>query len=162
MDCSLPGSSVHGILQAETPGGLPYPPPEDVHNPGIKPESPALQEDSLPLSHQRNPVSVTMPKCKHFKISLFLLKSLSCLGFHDSWLSWLFFQHLPMSFAAFSFSALALFSSLVFLTSSNETQISLKCYNLVLVIYFFSSHGWFRFGPLRRHLTIRYTNFSYI
>ena len=27
VDCSLPGSSVHGILQARIPGGLPRPPP---------------------------------------------------------------------------------------------------------------------------------------
>ena len=44
MDCNLPGSSVHGILQ-EYWGGLPCPPPEDLANPGIKPasfKSPAL------------------------------------------------------------------------------------------------------------------------
>ena len=28
--------------------GLPFPSPEDVSDPGIKPESPALQADSLP------------------------------------------------------------------------------------------------------------------
>ena len=48
MDCSPPGSSVHGILQATilewaailfSPG--------DLSNPGIKPRSPALQADSL-------------------------------------------------------------------------------------------------------------------
>ena len=35
--------------------GLPFPSPEDLPDPGIKPtfpESPALQPDSLPLSHQ--------------------------------------------------------------------------------------------------------------
>ena len=35
MDCSLPGSSVHGIFQAILGGDFP--------NPGIEPESPALQ-----------------------------------------------------------------------------------------------------------------------
>ena len=30
--------------------GLPLPPPRDLPNPGIKPTSPALQVDSLPLS----------------------------------------------------------------------------------------------------------------
>ena len=38
--------------------GLPSPPPEDLPNPGIKPESPpspALQVDSLLLSHQGSP-----------------------------------------------------------------------------------------------------------
>ena len=37
MDCSLPGSSVHGILQQEYRSGLPCPPPGDLPNPGIEP-----------------------------------------------------------------------------------------------------------------------------
>jgi len=48
VDCSLPGSSVHGISQ--TGGGclfLPYP--------GIESMSPEMQADSLPLSHQGSP-----------------------------------------------------------------------------------------------------------
>ena len=47
MDCSLPGSSVHGILQARILE-FPFPSPEDLPNPGIEPGSPALQADSLP------------------------------------------------------------------------------------------------------------------
>ena len=30
MDCSSPGSSVHGILQAKNWSGLPFPSPNDV------------------------------------------------------------------------------------------------------------------------------------
>ena len=41
MDCSLPGSSVHGIFQAEYWNGLPFP-PWDLLDPEIKPVSPAL------------------------------------------------------------------------------------------------------------------------
>ena len=48
---SLPGSSVHGILQARILEQLPFPSPGDPLNPGIEPGSPALQADSL-LSHQ--------------------------------------------------------------------------------------------------------------
>ena len=53
MDCSLSGSSVHGIFQARVedfPGwsGLPFPSPGDLPNPGIEAGSPALQADSLP------------------------------------------------------------------------------------------------------------------
>ena len=44
MDGSSPGSSVHGILQVRE---LPFPPPGDLSDPGIKYESPALQVDSL-------------------------------------------------------------------------------------------------------------------
>ena len=48
VDCSPPGYSVHGILQARLWSGLPCPPPEDLLNPGIEPRSPTLQVDSLP------------------------------------------------------------------------------------------------------------------
>ena len=48
MDCSPPGSSVHGILRQEYWSGLPLPFSEDLPYPGIKPWSPALQADSLP------------------------------------------------------------------------------------------------------------------
>ena len=47
--CSLPGSFVHGILQARILGGLSCPPPGDLPNPGIELRSPALQADSLPF-----------------------------------------------------------------------------------------------------------------
>ena len=49
MDCSLPGSSVHGIFQAITMDWLPFPPPGDGPNPEIKPMfpvAPALQVNS--------------------------------------------------------------------------------------------------------------------
>ena len=39
IDRSLPGSSVHGILQARI---LSFPPPGDLPDPGVKPESPAF------------------------------------------------------------------------------------------------------------------------
>ena len=35
--------------------GLPFPTPGDLPNPRIEPRSPALQSDSLPLSHQGSP-----------------------------------------------------------------------------------------------------------
>ena len=39
MDCSPPGSSVHGIFQARILSGLPCPPPGDLPNPEIEPKS---------------------------------------------------------------------------------------------------------------------------
>ena len=51
-DCSPPGSSVHGIFQARKLEALPFPSPGDFPHPGVEPVSPALQEDSLPLSRQ--------------------------------------------------------------------------------------------------------------
>ena len=48
MECSPPGSSVHGILQEEYWSGLSFPSQGDLPHPGIEPRSPALQADSLP------------------------------------------------------------------------------------------------------------------
>ena len=39
MDCSLPGSSVHGFSRQEYLSGLPCPPPGDLPIPGIEPTS---------------------------------------------------------------------------------------------------------------------------
>ena len=47
MDCSLPGSSVHGILQQEYWSGLSFPSSGDLPNPRTEPGSPKLQVDSL-------------------------------------------------------------------------------------------------------------------
>ena len=54
-----PGSSLHGISQARIWNELPFPSPGDLPDPGIKPASlasPALQADSLPLSHLGTPI----------------------------------------------------------------------------------------------------------
>ena len=55
MDCSLPGPLSMGSSRQEHWSALPCPPPRDLHNPGIKPGSSALQADSLLLSHQERP-----------------------------------------------------------------------------------------------------------
>ena len=56
MDCGLPGSSVHGILQTRVLKWVAMPSLHgDLPHPGIEPSSPALQADSLPLGHQGSP-----------------------------------------------------------------------------------------------------------
>ena len=53
-DCSPPGSSVHGILQARILEWVAISSSQDLPDPGKEyapPTSPALQEDSLLLSH---------------------------------------------------------------------------------------------------------------
>ena len=47
MDCSPPGSSVHGILQAGIMEWVAIPFSKNLPNPGNKPRSPVLQVDSL-------------------------------------------------------------------------------------------------------------------
>ena len=44
---SPPGSSVHGISQAEILEWVAFPSPGDLHDPGMEPGSPALQVNSL-------------------------------------------------------------------------------------------------------------------
>ena len=48
MDCSLPGTSVHGILQVRIMEWVAIPFSKDPPEQGIKPGSPSLQTDSLP------------------------------------------------------------------------------------------------------------------
>ena len=61
---AIPWTAAHqaplsvGFSRQEYWSGLPFPPPGDLSNPGIKPislASPALQVDSLPLSYQGSP-----------------------------------------------------------------------------------------------------------
>ena len=47
MDYSLPGSSVHGILQAGLLEWVAMPPPGDLPNSATEPRSPSLQVDSV-------------------------------------------------------------------------------------------------------------------
>ena len=54
MECSPPGSLLMGLSRQEYWSGLSFPPPGNLPDPGIEPTSPAspaLQVDSLPLSH---------------------------------------------------------------------------------------------------------------
>ena len=48
MNSNLPGSSVHGILQARILEWVAFPSPGNLPDPGIEPRSPTLQADSLP------------------------------------------------------------------------------------------------------------------
>ena len=56
MDCSLPGSSVHGTLRQEDWSGSPFPLPGDLPDPGIEPRIPALQWIHYPQSHHGSPL----------------------------------------------------------------------------------------------------------
>ena len=66
VDCSPPGSSIHGILPSrqEYWSGLPFPSPGDLPDPGIKPRSPALQADVLTSEPPGKPML-----CKHLQIN---------------------------------------------------------------------------------------------
>ena len=83
--CHIPLSM--GLPRQEYWGGLPYPPPGDLPDPGIAPSSPvspALQVDSILLSQQRSPSDGKNKKPLRWKnIYLFLfLKSSGPLSTH--------------------------------------------------------------------------------
>ena len=57
MDCSSPGSSVHGILQARILEWVAIPSPGDLLNPGIEPRSLTLPADSLSSKPAKSPLT---------------------------------------------------------------------------------------------------------
>ena len=66
MDCSLPGSYVHGILLTRTHwSGLPFPPPGNLHEPGMELASP-----TSPISSGRFMKAVTNIYSKFIKSSV--------------------------------------------------------------------------------------------
>ena len=56
VDCSLRGSSVHGILQAKILEWVAVPSFRGSSQLADQNRSPALEADSLPLSHQGSPI----------------------------------------------------------------------------------------------------------
>ena len=63
-DCSPPGSSVCGLLQARILEWLAFPPPGALPDPGIEPASAALAGRSLPLSRDGSPLEGHVPTIK--------------------------------------------------------------------------------------------------
>ena len=63
-----------GFSKQEYWSGLPFPSPGDLPNPGIEPESPALQADALLLSNLGNPdVILIENKLNCYFVSNFIL-----------------------------------------------------------------------------------------
>ena len=55
LDCSLPDSSVHGILQAGILQCIVIPFPGDLPKPGMEPRPPTLWQTYYHLKHQGSP-----------------------------------------------------------------------------------------------------------
>ena len=91
MDCSLPGSSVHGIFQARYWSGLPLPSPGDFPYTWIEPWSPALQADSLPFKPLEKP-TLKILKFQN-NLSMISLSSLSGLKLNNKLKSRKFEMH---------------------------------------------------------------------
>ena len=77
LDCSPPGSSVHGISQARILEWMPLPSLGDLPNPGIEPESPvspALQAGSSPAEPSGKPQHMIIWHLKSAKKRVFFNK----------------------------------------------------------------------------------------
>ena len=73
MDCSLPGSSVHEILQARMLESVAGPFPRGSSQPGIEARSPRLQVVCLPSEPPgKNSFTLKKKKIVPFKIKLFV------------------------------------------------------------------------------------------
>ena len=64
LDCSPPGSSVHGISPGKTLEWVAMPSSMDLSNPGIESRSPALQADSLLSEPPRNHIILFLQEAK--------------------------------------------------------------------------------------------------
>ena len=70
---ALQASLSMGFSRQEYWSGLPFPSLGDLPDPGIQPTCPALQADSLPLSHLGSPCAqITLAKKNPHKIILFM------------------------------------------------------------------------------------------
>ena len=92
VDYSLPGSSVHGILQARILEWLAISSPGDLPNPGIEPRSPAFRADCLPSKPPgTHPLKSVDPKKKKNLIKI------SHLVMYDFVNPWTVAHQLPLS-----------------------------------------------------------------
>ena len=66
MDCSLLGSSVHGILQARILEWVAISFSRDLPDPGIEPRSPVLQADDLPTELWGKPSQLVLLDSTNF------------------------------------------------------------------------------------------------
>ena len=63
LDCSLPGSSIHGILQGRILEWVAIPFSRGSSQPGMEPGSPAMQEDSLGFESPDTFIRMGKPYC---------------------------------------------------------------------------------------------------
>ena len=117
MDCSPPGSSVCGILQTRILEWVAISFPRDLPDPGIEPESPALQVDSSPPEPPSS-CSECVISLILSSVSLFSSVSLVCCLFLQECFSFAtVFSSSDWFFYSFSSSLIKLCSSILFLSS---------------------------------------------
>ena len=138
MDYSPLGFFVHRILKAQYSSVLPCPPPGDLPNLGIKPMSsaaPALQVDSLPVSHWGSP-NYSLLLWKTFRVQWI---TFPVFGSDSSflWLRKVVFQ-LHIHILLFHQQCICLWVSCIYYIFTNNIDL-LKA---VFVVWFFWSFPW--------------------
>ena len=78
MNCSPPGTHIHGILQAGILGRVDVSLSRDLPNPGIEPGSPALQVDSLPSEPPGKHICQLCMHAKLLNLCLTLCNTMDC------------------------------------------------------------------------------------
>ena len=91
IDCSLPGSSVHGISQQEYWSGFPFLTSGDLPDPGIEPASPELAGRFFTTEPPRKP-----------GVSLLLFKTKICVYAHTHTHTHTYAQFINSRLCAFS------------------------------------------------------------
>ena len=81
IDCSLPGSFVHGIFQTRILEWVAFPSPGDLPDTGIKTGSLTLQADSLPTEIPEKPIKIESNKKSSSSVLLTIFKML----YNDVW-----------------------------------------------------------------------------
>ena len=90
-----------GFPRQEYWSELPFPSPGDLPDPGIKPASPALQADSLLLSHQGSLLNHHIVYLKYSKDLWFLLVEKDICKPRSRYLLWLLQCHLFLNACVF-------------------------------------------------------------
>ena len=153
MDCSLPGSSVHGILQARVLEWLPFPSLGDLPDPRIQPGSPALQADTLLLSHQGSPITLL--------IDTDILKLATPISEHytSPCIRWRL-HTLPLICHNYCYSFLLMSNGFISKWFETTLLLIMSSYNLLMWIYFQMTAIWDPFIYVFRLLCLSITLWS--
>ena len=106
--------------------GLPFPPPGDLHNPGIEPRSPTLQVDSLPAELWGNSRNL---KRDHKFSGILIFIFFICIGSKMQWIWKNPFRSIPMTIGNFHLQ----FTS--YLTPNNTTRVGGRPFKLLQISF---------------------------
>ena len=120
MDWSPQGSLSMELPRQEYWSGFPFPSPGDLPKPGIEPASPALQEDSLSLSHQGSPLHTISDKKTQYAPGHSILPVKQLFFF---FLYWFEFHHILIATSWSDVFTLSLLLNFLKITSTPQSVV---------------------------------------